>query len=306
MNSSNFFNHYKGYTIGAVFLLLIFIGGWGYFQYQKKGVEEEQETVNKPTVKIVYVDWASERASANVVKAVIEKKMNMNCELTSVSLIAMWESIVEGDQDATVAAWLPTLQDPYYSKFKSEVDYLGHNLEGTRIGLVVPEYVNIDSIQALKKNAEKFDSKIIGIDPQAGLMTKTDSAIEKYELDNFNLVSGSGPTMTTALERAISEKRWIVVTGWTPHWKFAKWDLKYLKDPKKVYGDDEYIDTVARKGLKEEMPGVYNFLKHFHWAPADMEKVMLWSQEEQTSYFEAAKRWVEKNDNLVNSWINGN
>ncbi|MBS3732765.1 MAG: hypothetical protein KGY42_07635 [Desulfobacterales bacterium] len=44
----------------------------------------------KETVKLVYVDWASEKASAHVVKAVIENRLDRECELLSVSLIAMW------------------------------------------------------------------------------------------------------------------------------------------------------------------------------------------------------------------------
>lgn len=201
----------------------------------------------KPTVKVVYVDWASETASSNVVKAVIEDKLNMNCKLLPVSLIAMWESIAAGDQDAMVSAWLPSLQARFLEKFKSRVDNLGPNLRGTKIGLVVPQYVSIDSIAELQAHPEKFDNKIIGIDPHAGIMEKTAAASKEYNLGKYQLVSGSGPTMTRTLERAMAEGSWIVVTGWTPHWKFARWDLKYLQDPKNVFGKDEYI------GLTDEI-----------------------------------------------------
>ena len=271
--------------------------------------EEEQQSAvtenpgHKPTVKIVYVDWASETASSNVVKAVIEDKLNMNCKLLSVSLIAMWESIAAGDQDAMVSAWLPSLQARFLNKFKSQVDNLGPNLKGTRIGLVVPQYVSIDSMEELQAYPEMFDTKVIGIDPHAGLMEKAAAAIIEYNLDKYQLVSGSGPTMTRTLERAIAEGNWIVVTGWTPHWKFARWDLKYLKDAKNVFGKDEYIGTIVRKGLKKDMPKVYRFLDNFHWSPDDMAQVMLWAQDQDTTYLEAARRWIKNNQDLVKGWL---
>ena len=262
---------------------------------------EEKET-EKP-VKIVYVDWASEVASSNVVKAVIQERMDRQCELLAVSVRAMWESLAAGDQDGMVAAWLPSLQKKYLEKYGVEVENLGPNLEGTRLGLVVPEYVEIDSIEELKDYRKRFDGKIVGIDPQAGLMKKTEQAVDAYQLDGFQLISGSGPTMTTILERAIEEERWIVVTGWTPHWMFARWDLKYLDDPRNVYGEEEYIGTFVRKGLAKDMPEVYAFLDHFQWSPEDMEQVMLYARDEDTSNYEAAVRWIEENESLVNSWL---
>ena len=268
---------------------------------KKSAVTEDHE--QKQTVKIVYVDWASETASSNVVKAIIVDKLNMNCELLSVSLIAMWEAIAAGDQDAMVSAWLPSLQARFLDKFKRQVDNLGPNLKGTKIGLVVPQYVSIDSIAELRARPEKFDHKIIGIDPHAGLMEKADAAIKEYNLAKYQLVSGSGPTMTRTLERAVAEGNWIVVTGWTPHWKFARWDLKYLKDPKNVFGQDEYIGTIVRQGLKNDMPRVYRFLDSFHWSPKDMAQVMLWAQDPDTTYLEAAKRWIQNNQETVKLWL---
>jgi glycine betaine/proline transport system substrate-binding protein len=184
------------------------------------------------------------------------------------------------------------------------VESLGPNLQGTRIGLVVPSYVTIGSIPELADNAEKFDGKIIGIDPGAGIMSKTEVAMETYDLEeSMQLVEGSGATMTAALADAVKNENWAVVTGWTPHWKFAKWDLKYLDDPENVYGGEEYIATVVRSGLKEDMPEVYQLLDNFEWTPEDMQQVMVWNQEEGADPYQNAIRWVNENSEKVQSWI---
>lgn len=151
--------------------------------------------------------------------------------------------------------------------------------------------------------AGEFDNRIIGIDPEAGLMANTQRALEVYALDDFELVSGSDLTMTSALKIAYEEERWIVVTGWTPHWKFARWDLKYLQDPEKVYGESEYIGTIVRQGLQEDRPDVYEFLDNFYWTAADMEQVMFWFVEDGMTPEAAAVRWVEENSGLVDQWV---
>jgi len=50
-----------------------------------------------------------------------------------------------------VAAWLPGTHAEYYNTYKNDLIDLGPNLEGTKSGLVVPEYVDIDSIEDLMK-----------------------------------------------------------------------------------------------------------------------------------------------------------
>ncbi|MCI0593538.1 glycine betaine ABC transporter substrate-binding protein, partial [Chromohalobacter sp.] len=112
-------------------------------------------------------------------------------------------------------------------------------------------------------------------------------------------------TMTAALDSAIQNKDDIVVTGWTPHWMFARWDLKYLDDPKNVYGDAEHISTIVRKGLEEDMPGAYAILDNFEWTPEQMGEVMLMNQEEDADPYENAKKWVENHPKVVDEWVNG-
>jgi glycine betaine/proline transport system substrate-binding protein len=268
----------------------------------KKQEEGEKTTAGKKKVELIYVEWSSEVASTNVVKAVLQEKMGYEADMIPVSAAAMWQGIASDDADAMVAAWLPTTHGHYLEKVKDQVVDLGPNLVGTRIGLVVPQYVTIDAIEELNANADKFDGKIIGIDPGAGLMSKTEKMVADYKLNKMELIEGSGATMTAALANAIQQNRWIVVTGWTPHWMFAKWNLKYLEDPKGVYGGEEAIHTVVRQGLKDDMPDVYQFLDNFAWTLEDMQQVMVWNKEGGTPY-ENAKRWIEENPEKVEAWL---
>lgn len=148
---------------------------------------------------------------------------------------------------------------------------------------------------------DSVDHKIIGIDPGAGIMQASDKALKEYKLDDWQVVSGSSAAMTAALKKAYDKKDPIIITGWNPHWMFAKYDLKYLKDPKGVYGGAEEIHTIARKGLKEDLPEAYKILSNFKWTEDDMGKVMLDIQEG-TKPADAAAKWVKDNADKVSKW----
>ncbi|UFT99875.1 glycine/betaine ABC transporter [Radiobacillus kanasensis] len=151
---------------------------------------------------------------------------------------------------------------------------------------------------------EQVEFTITGIEPGAGITQATDKALTEYEnLSGWEQQKASTGAMLTELGDAIDNEEPIVVAGWTPHYMFAKWDLKYLKDPKNVYGDVEHISTIARKGLKEEMPEAHTILDRFQWEPADMEEVMLAAQD--SSFEEAAQQWIDKNQDTVAKWTEG-
>ncbi len=286
--------------IAIVVVVLILVGVFVAVQMSTGGGDD------RPTVKMVYVEgWSTEVASTNIVKAVLEEKFGYNCQITPVGAAAMWEAVATGGQDGMVAAWLPTTHDDYLEKNRDNVENLGPNLEGTQIGLVVPTYVTIETIPDLAVHAEKFNGEIIGIGPGAGVMKKTEQALEEYDLgDKFNLVASSGPMMTSALRSRIEEDAWVVVTGWRPHWTFEEFDLKFLHDPKNVYGGKERINTIVRKGLKKDMPKVYRFLDQFYWTPQQMNEVLVMNQKGGKP-FENARKWIEQNPETVAKWLEG-
>lgn len=159
---------------------------------------------------------------------------------------------------------------------------------------------------AKKPLGEQINYTITGIDAGAGIMLSTQNAIKAYKLDDYNwqLQTSSTAAMTSTLEKAIKDKRPIVVTGWTPHWMFTKFDLKFLDDPKNVYGDAEDIHTIVRKGLKKDMPSAYAVLDNFNWTPEEMSKVML-EVNDGANPEEAAKKWVKNNPDKVAEWTKG-
>ena len=253
------------------------------------------------TIKLVYVEWSSCTAATHVVEAALEQQ-GYKVDALSVSGAAMYSAIANGDADATVCAWLPSTQANYYARTKDKLDNLGPNMTGTKIGLVVPDYVSIDSIDQLAANADRFQDQIIGIDPGAGEMGIAHKAIDAYKLP-LKLVDGSGATMTAALKNAIDNHQWIVVTGWTPHWMWARWKLKYLADPKGVFGHAENIDTLARKGLKQDAPGAWRILDGFHWTPQEMQQVMAANQKEGADPAANAEQWVKAHSQQVAAWV---
>lgn len=261
---------------------------------------EKQEA--KGTLKLGYVNWAEGIAMTNLAEAILEDKMGYEVETKMADPALVFTSVADSSFDAFLDAWLPVTHESYMEKYGDDLVDLGYNFEGARIGLVVPEYVEIDSIEQMNEYKDKFDGKIVGIDSGAGIMKATNRAIEEYGLD-FELIAGSGPAMTAALKDAIDNEKWIIVTGWKPHWKFARWDLKFLEDPKKVYGEIENIHTVARKGLEEDAPDVVQFLKNFKLDDQQLGSLMGMIEEGDGEPIDAAKEWMQQNEDLVNSWL---
>lgn len=158
--------------------------------------------------------------------------------------------------------------------------------------------------EVLEENiAEQMDFKITGVDAGAGVVQGAERAVEEYGLE-FDVQTSSGAVMTQALADAIANEEPIIVTGWTPHWKFIEYDLKYLEDPKGVFGGEETINTFVRLGLGDEKPNAHKILDQFNWKAEDMEFVML-EISEGTDPKEAAQKWIDLNKDKINEWTDG-
>lgn len=251
-------------------------------------------------IELAYVEWDTEVASTHVVGKVLED-LGYDVKLTPLDNAIMWEAVSKGEADAMVAAWLPGTHKAQFEEYGDKLVDLGGNLEGAKIGLVVPAYMDVDSIEDLTDEAGKT---ITGIEPGAGVVAASEQSLEDYNLEGWEVQTSSSGAMATALGQAIDNEEEIIVTGWSPHWKFAKYDLKYLQDPKGTFGEAEVIKTMAREGLEEDMPEAYKVLDNFYWETADMEEVMVAIQDGEDPE-DAAAAWVEANKDKVEKWTEG-
>ncbi|WP_105123414.1 ABC transporter permease/substrate binding protein [Streptococcus suis] len=281
----------------ALAALLVFVGaalGRSFLALTSGNTEQGQ------TVTISHTQWDTEVASTTVIAKVLEEA-GYHVKMVPLDNAVMWQSVANGDSDFSVSPWLPVTQASLYDKHKNQLDDLGPNMEGTKLGLVVPAYMDVTSIADLSNQAT---TTITGIEPGAGIMEAAENALQDYgNLSGWELTKASTGAMTTALEKAIANQDEIIVTGWSPHWMFSKYDLKYLDDPEGSFGSTENIHTIARKGLQEDMSQLYQIVDNFHWTSEDMESILL-DMNEGMSPDDAAQKWIDANRETVDQWLN--
>lgn len=111
---------------------------------------EGVEKVKGDEIELVYVAWDSAIASHNVMKQVLED-VGYKVTLTQVEAGPMWTAIADGSADVALSIWLPGTHKTYAEKFEGKYDDIGVSMKDVKIGLVVPAYMDIDSIEDLKE-----------------------------------------------------------------------------------------------------------------------------------------------------------
>ena len=269
-----------------------------------EGDEEDNQ------IELAYVNWAEGVAMTYLAEAILEDEMDYEVEATMADAGPIFSDVAQGNVDAFLDAWLPTTHASYEEQYGDEYVDLGYNYEGARIGLVVPTYVDIDSIAELDENASQFDGEIVGIESGAGIMAATETAIsaDGYDMQNMELLTSSGPAMVATLGDKIESEEWVVVTGWSPHYKFAEYDLKYLEDPEGVYGGVENIHTVARPNFEEDHPEVATFFENFYMNDTQLGGLMgmIANDDSDRAEVDIARDWMEDNEDVWSDWIPSN
>lgn len=149
--------------------------------------------------------------------------------------------------------------------------------------------------------SEALEYTITGTEPGAGQTQKNVEALETYDsLQGWEQELSSAGAMLSKLSESVENEEPIIFSAWSPHYKFAKYDLKYLEDPLNIYGDEEQIRTVVRNGLKDEMPEAYTILDRIEFELEDVEVALLEALD--SDYETVAQNWVDENEETIKEW----
>lgn len=254
----------------------------------------------KQEIQIVYTDWSESIALTHLVQVLLERDLGYEVVLKLADIDQVFQDIASGDADLFTDAWVPSTHAEYLMMYEDRLEDLGPNYKNARTGLVVPAYMDIESIEDLRY---MHSGPIAGIDSAAGIMQNTRHALSLYQLENSLLVL-SDKKMSQMVENAIKRRQDIVFTGWEPHWLFHRYELKYLDDPKGVYMEQERIHTIARSGFSEDHPRAKKFFERMLLTEGQINS-LLFEMKLQADPLIGVKKWIDKNEFTVNQWTRG-
>ncbi|MDO5628909.1 MAG: glycine betaine ABC transporter substrate-binding protein, partial [Mobilicoccus sp.] len=185
-------------------------------------------------------------------------------EHTEVSEAALlYAGLANGDIDIYPSAWPEATHSAYMEQYQDQIDDLGTYYDNAQLTFAVPDYVqDVNTIEDLVGQGDRFGGRIVGIEPGAGLTRVTqDEVIPQYDLGGeYELVTSSTTAMLAELQQATQNQQDIVVTLWRPFWANATFPVKDLEDPKGALGGSEGLHFLATNQFRDEFPQVADWI----------------------------------------------
>ncbi|MBP5232712.1 MAG: hypothetical protein J6333_04840 [Planctomycetes bacterium] len=272
-------------------------------------------TVGVPLVRLAYVsDWPASVAAAYLAADLIRTRMLADVVFKPVGSEALpdaWGLLVNDQADVLFSAWMPAHRE-YLEEAGAAVRLVGGFHDDARLGLAVPAWMRVDSIADLAAydfgpagaGAAPGPAKsrvVYGIDPGSRLNALARRALEDYDLADFALVEKSEQFMLERLRAAMDQAQPVVVAAWSPHAMFGEFNLKFLQDPRGVFGEPGQIVTVVRSRFAEDFENLTAFLARQRLSSTEFSDLVYRTAAARNVAMEV-KKWIAQHPALLRAW----
>lgn len=262
------------------------------------------------TVKFAAAPWPGVTVKTTVAQKILEAA-GYDTHVTNASWTIALQGVARGDIDADLGIWMPTQKSTVEPMVKAhKINLLVKNVPDAQYDVVVPDYVwkaGVHSIADLNKHADKFGHRIYGIEAgNDGNQIMLDAIKNNtYNLGSWNLQPSSTAVMLTEAGRKIDKKQWIVFLGWKPHWMNIKYHLKYLKDPKQIWGGGSAVYTAINPSFEKNNANVTRFLKQMVVSSKIQSGWVYDYGYKHQAADKVADQWIAGHMNVVAKWLDG-
>lgn len=223
-------------------------------------------------------------------------------ELNDAAVI--YAGLDNGDIDMYPSAWPEETHKEYAAEYEGGFEDVGAYYDNATLNLSVPTYMeDINSIEDLVGQGDRFGGTIYGIEPGAGLTANTqDSVMPEYGLDGeYELSTSSTTSMLTELKNKTENEEDVLVTLWTPFWANTTYPVKALEDPRGAYPDPESLHFLGAEGFAEDFPEAAEWISEVKLTDeqyGELENLVV-NEYDEGEEAEAVQQWIDDNPDVL-------
>lgn len=255
----------------------------------------------------VFSGWDENYVVAEMAKVALEEQ-GYTVEFQELEAGATYTGVAQGDIDVMMDAWLPNTHASYVEEFGDQLEDVGCWFDEGYLTIAVNADSPAQSLAELSDHADEYGTRIVGIEPGAGLTAATqDKVIPTYGLEDWEFLTSSSAAMLAELENAMSSGDNIVVTLWHPHWAYAAYDIRDLEDPEGTLGEAERLYNLGRPGFHEDYPNASQLLHNLYLSDEQLLEIedLMVVEYDREKNAQAINEWLEANPDFLENWRAG-
>ncbi len=316
-----FHNRFKGLIVGLFLTVFLFYGA----------------VSAQGAVRISEQNWTGSTVICQVMKYVLEKKLDVSATIIRLNGAATWAGMAKGDVDVFSEIW-ETAEAEGLKKYAGPDGPVETTLSYAKapMGWYIPKYASakygIKSVEDLKGKEAHFDINANGkgdiwVGPSSWKVAEQNKIrIQDYGLDLEPTGVEQWAWLAT-LKEAYKDEKPVLFYYWEPEWLFTQYDLVMLEEPDYdpscfnwVPGEPEKSEITCAlqpsdvwvgftKELKDREPEAYRFFQNWY-IPIDQVNALIalvtdLPDQPKMSADDAAEKWVESHPDIVNDWLKG-